>query len=98
APNGAGEEEGRSPLEQIGAEDESYELVEADASVVPAIRSLGERERLVLHLRFVREMSQSEIAAQIGVSQMQVSRILARTLEHLREFILEPAGEEPLPG
>lgn len=85
APAGNGDEEGRSPLEQIGSEDESFELVEADASVVPAIRSLGERDRRVLHLRFVREMSQSQIAAQIGVSQMQVSRILARALRELRE-------------
>jgi RNA polymerase sigma-B factor len=85
APNGGGrDEEGRSPLELIGSEDESYELVEADASVVPAIRSLGQRDRRVLHLRFVGEMSQSEIAAQIGVSQM-VSRILARALAELRE-------------
>jgi RNA polymerase sigma-B factor len=91
APSSAGDEEGRSPLEQIGSEDESYELVEADASVVPAIRSLAERDRRVLHLRFVREMSQSEIAAQIGVSQMQVSRILARSLSRLRELADAPS-------
>ena len=53
---------------------------------MPAIRELGERDRRVLYLRFVREMSQSEIAAQIGVSQMQVSRILARSLSRLREL------------
>ena len=75
----------------IGDEDASYELIEADASVVPAIRSLGERERRVLQLRFVGEMSQSEIAAQIGVSQMQVSRILSRSLDRLRE-IADPPG------
>jgi RNA polymerase sigma-B factor len=86
APNGSADDEGRSPLEQIGREDEAYELIEADASVVPAIRELGERDRRVLHLRFVREMSQSEIASQIGVSQMQVSRILARSLGKLREM------------
>ena len=86
APGGGGEEEGRSPLERIGGEDAAYELIEADASVVPAIRTLGERERRVLHLRFVGEMSQSEIAREIGVSQMQVSRILARSLGELREL------------
>jgi RNA polymerase sigma-B factor len=86
APTGSADDEGRSPLEQIGREDEAYELIEADASVVPAIRELGERDRRVLHLRFVREMSQSEIASQIGVSQMQVSRILARSLGKLREM------------
>jgi RNA polymerase sigma-B factor len=86
APAGGSDEERRSALELIGAEDECYELIEADASVVPAIRSLGERDRLVLHLRFVGEMSQSEIAARIGVSQMQVSRILARSLAELRQL------------
>jgi RNA polymerase sigma-B factor len=91
APSGNGDDEGRSPLEQIGSDDESYELVEADASVVPAIRSLEQRDRRVLHLRFVGEMSQSEIAAQIGVSQMQVSRILARALGQLRELADAPA-------
>jgi len=91
APAGGADEEGRSPLELIGGEDESYELIEADASVVPAIRSLGERDRRVLHLRFVCEMSQSEIASQIGVSQMQVSRILARSLGALREMADAPS-------
>ncbi len=86
APTGGSDEEGRSPLELIGEEDVSYELIEADASVVPAIRALGARDRRVLHLRFVGEMSQSEIAAEIGVSQMQVSRIIARSLGELREI------------
>jgi RNA polymerase sigma-B factor len=85
APTGK-DEEGRSPLELIGVEDRCYELVEADVSVVPAIRSLDARDRRVLYLRFVGEMSQSGIAAEIGVSQMQVSRILARSLAELREF------------
>jgi RNA polymerase sigma-B factor len=86
APTGTGDEDGRSALEQIGSNDEKYDLIEADASVVPAIHTLAERDRRVLHLRFVREMSQSEIAARIGVSQMQVSRILARSLLQLREL------------
>jgi len=90
APTGGGDEEGRSHLELIGDEDTSYELIEADASVLPAIRALGERDRRVLHLRFVREMSQSEIAREIGVSQMQVSRILARSLAELREMADAP--------
>jgi len=86
APKSSGEDgEGRTGFEQIGEEDGSYELIEADASVVPAIRELGERDRRVLHLRFVGEMSQSEIASRIGVSQMQVSRILSRALSQLRE-------------
>ncbi len=93
APSGGSDEEGRPQLELIGEEDRAYELIEADASIVPAIRSLGERDRRVLHLRFVREMSQSEIAAEIGVSQMQVSRILARSLTELR-VLAGGAGRE----
>ena len=51
----------------------------------------GERERTVLELRFGAELTQSEIAERIGVSQMQVSRILRRTLERLRELAEQPA-------
>jgi RNA polymerase sigma-B factor len=86
APSAGGDDEGRSALELIGEEDGTYELLEADASITPAIRRLAERDRRVLHLRFVGDMSQSQIAARIGVSQMQVSRILARSLKELREM------------
>ena len=48
----------------LGAEDERFELIEADATLAPAIRSLAERQRRILHLRFVEELTQSEIAAQ----------------------------------
>ncbi len=93
APAVPGEDgEGRSGLDRIGSEDARYELIEADVSAAPVIRELPERERRVLHLRFVQEMSQSEIAAQIGVSQMQVSRILARCLAQIREQADAPAG------
>jgi RNA polymerase sigma-B factor len=93
APVGSGDDgDGRSGIEQIGVEEVRYELIDADASAVPAIRELDERERRVLHMRFVGEMSQSQIAAQIGVSQMQVSRILSRALARLREMADAPAG------
>jgi RNA polymerase sigma-B factor len=93
APVASGEDgEGRSGLDQIGVEEVRYELIDADASVVPAIRELDERDRRVLHMRFVGEMSQSQIAAQIGVSQMQVSRILSRSLARLREQADAPAS------
>jgi RNA polymerase sigma-B factor len=87
APAGASDDgEGRTALEQIAVEEDRYELVLADASVAPVIRELDARDRRVLHMRFVGEMSQSEIAGQIGVSQMQVSRILSRSLMRLREL------------
>jgi RNA polymerase sigma-B factor len=70
----------------LGAEDERFELIENDATVAPAIRTLPERERLILHLRFVEELTQTEIAARIGISQMQVSRLLRRSIAQLREY------------
>jgi RNA polymerase sigma-B factor len=69
----------------LGEEDERYELIEADVTVVPSVSALPERERLVLHMRFVEELTQSEIAARIGVSQMHVSRILRRAIARVRD-------------
>jgi RNA polymerase sigma-B factor len=68
----------------LGAEDDRFELIEEDATVGPALRMLPERERRILHLRFVEDLTQSEIAAQVGVSQMQVSRLLRRSIAQLR--------------
>lgn len=70
----------------LGADDESYDLIEARMVVADALPSLPERERHILRMRFVEEMTQSEIAAQIGISQMQVSRVLRCTLAQLREL------------
>jgi RNA polymerase sigma-B factor len=58
--------------------------VEDRDAVASSLSELTTRERKVLELRFGSEMTQSEIAEQIGVSQMQVSRILRRTLDRLR--------------
>jgi RNA polymerase sigma-B factor len=81
------EEEGSSMLECIGEEDAGYEAVEYGAAIAPVIDELPERERMILRLRFVEDMTQSEIAAQVGVSQMHVSRILRTTLRRLREQV-----------
>lgn len=78
------EEESATPADWIGSVDESYELVEDRAVLHEVLPELGERERKVLKLRFVDELTQSEIAAEIGCSQMHISRILRRTLEDLR--------------
>jgi len=75
---------GASHVEDLGDADESIQIVERWADLAPAIRELPERERRVLYLRFVRDLTQSEIAERIGVSQMHVSRILTQTLERLR--------------
>jgi len=86
APRDDGEEESGSLADAFGKEDERFELVEASATISAAARELSGRERRVLVLRFVEDMTQTQIADQIGVSQMQVSRILRRALARLREL------------
>jgi RNA polymerase sigma-B factor len=73
-----------SYAETTGEEDERYELVELDATVTAALEHVSVRERVILHMRFVQDLTQTEIAARIGISQMQVSRLLRRSLEQLR--------------
>jgi RNA polymerase sigma-B factor len=77
-------DEGATSLDLLGEVDESMELLEGWASLAPAIRDLPARERRVLYLRFFGGLTQSEIAEEIGVSQMHVSRILSQTLAILR--------------
>jgi RNA polymerase sigma-B factor len=88
-----GDEEA-APIDTLGAEDPAIELIEAWRSIAPAVRDLPRRERTILYLRFFRGMTQSEIAREIGISQMHVSRILSQTLRYLRETV----GDEPLAG
>ena len=73
--------------EWIGDEDAGFELVEGKVAVDSALPSLDERERLVLRLRFVEDMTQSQIAERIGHSQMHVSRILRGSLQRIRDRI-----------
>lgn len=77
-------DEGMTYLDALGSEDEHYELVELDATVAAAMKSLAPRERAIVRLRFIEEFSQAEIGRRIGISQMQVSRLLRRSLEELR--------------
>jgi RNA polymerase sigma-B factor len=78
-----------TPAEWLGKEDAGYDLIEGRIALEEAIPHLSERERLVLRLRFVEDMTQSQIAERIGHSQMHVSRILRRTLQRIREQIEE---------
>ncbi|MGB2711167.1 MAG: sigma-70 family RNA polymerase sigma factor, partial [Conexibacter sp.] len=59
---------------------------EARAMIAPAMRHLPEREQRILRMRFAEDLTQSEIAAEIGVSQMQISRLLRQSLERLAEL------------
>jgi RNA polymerase sigma-B factor len=81
-------EDGAAPIEVLGEDDPSLAVLEEWASVAPAVRNLPQRERTVLYLRFFRGLTQSEIAREVGVSQMHVSRILAQTLRDLREAVI----------
>jgi RNA polymerase sigma-B factor len=85
-------EEGLSYHEQIGSEDEALEALEDRLAVGPLLRKIPPRERRMLHLRFFKGMTQSEIAQELGISQMHVSRLLAKTLAQLRAG-LEDEGE-----
>ncbi|MER7519144.1 RNA polymerase sigma factor SigF [Streptomyces sp. NPDC126499] len=80
----------------IGEEDPAIELFEDFHTLAPLVERLDERDRLLLHLRFVEELTQSEIGARLGVSQMHVSRLLARALGRLREGML--AEDAPAAG
>jgi RNA polymerase sigma-B factor len=83
APVGDGDSDTAADL--IGAADDGYELVEQLSAIAPALRQLTERERLALRMRFDEDMTQAEIGERLGVSQMQISRILRRSLNTLRE-------------
>jgi RNA polymerase sigma-B factor len=70
--------------DSVGSEDERFELVELDATVTAVLRHIPPRERLILQMRFVDDLTQTEIAERLGISQMQISRLLRRSLEQLR--------------
>jgi RNA polymerase sigma-B factor len=76
-------EDARTLHDTVGVEDEGYELVETSLSLAVASRQMSEQDRRVLALRFREELVQREIAQHIGVSQMQVSRILRRVTDQL---------------
>ena len=73
-----------SMLERLGVVDEGLEHVEIRESIKPLLDRLEPREKKILLLRFFKNMTQSQIAEEIGVSQMHVSRLLSRTLDQLR--------------
>ncbi len=87
--NEEADDAGRSMLGAIGIEDENLEHVEIRESIKPLLEGLDAREKRILLLRFFKNMTQSQIAEEIGVSQMHVSRLLSRTLEQLRTSLEE---------
>jgi RNA polymerase sigma-B factor len=86
APYDDGEGESGTVVDTFGGEDPGLRLVDTRVTVGTAARHLSDREREVLALRFVHDMTQTQIAEWIGVSQMQVSRILRRSIARLTEL------------
>ena len=84
----AGEDEDAlDPMESLGEEEHQYEVSEEWAVIAPGLRALDDRERKILHLRFFQGLTQSQIAQQVGISQMHVSRLIRRSLEKIRTEI-----------
>jgi RNA polymerase sigma-B factor len=92
APISGEDEDLSSRLDVLGDNDGDYTRVEQQATLFAAARHLPKREREILFLRFSEDLTQSEIAARLGVSQMQVSRLLRRSLDRLRELTDDRRG------
>jgi len=86
---GGGDDDDLDPLESLGTEEHQYEVSEDRAVLAPGFKVLDERERKILQLRFFEGLTQSQIAQQVGISQMHVSRLIRRSLEKIRETIAE---------
>ncbi|MCX5263116.1 RNA polymerase sigma factor SigF [Streptomyces sp. NBC_00199] len=85
----SGSADGEAALQDfIGAEDQALELVEDFHVLAPLIAELDERDRQIIHMRFVEELTQAQVGERLGVSQMHVSRLLSRTLARLRDGML----------
>jgi RNA polymerase sigma-B factor len=84
APRPGATDEATSYGDAMGEEDSRYELVELDVTVSAVMGRIPQRERQILRMRFVEDLTQTEIAERVGISQMQVSRLLRRSLEQLR--------------
>jgi RNA polymerase sigma-B factor len=90
APRGGDDDDDR--LSSLGGEDGRLGLIDEGATIFAAAQHLPERERRILYLRFGEDLTQAEIAEHVGVSQMQVSRLLRRSVARLRELTGEPGA------
>ena len=88
----AGDENEAQPLESLGEEETGFDVSEDRAILTTGLRALDERERRIIHLRFYQGLTQSQIAVELGISQMHVSRLIRAALEKMREEI--EGGEE----
>jgi RNA polymerase sigma-B factor len=86
-PGSQGEDGELDPLEALGELEHEYEVSEDRAVLTPGLDVLDERERRIIHLRFWEGLTQSQIAQEVGISQMHVSRLIRRSLEKVRQEI-----------
>jgi RNA polymerase sigma-B factor len=91
APGRDDDEPDSDHVAELGGHDAGYDLAELGASVRPAVESLPRRERDILRLRFVEDLTQSQIADRVGISQMHVSRLIRSAVEKLRSAADEDA-------
>jgi RNA polymerase sigma-B factor len=92
APRPGAEDEAITNCDSVGEDDARYELIELDATVVAVLDKIPARERQILRMRFVEGLTQTQIAGRVGVSQMQVSRLLRRSLDQLRALTQDGDG------
>ena len=76
-------------LDSLGVEEGAYDIVEHRRVLAPAMSRLNPRERLILHLRFFEGMTQTQVAARVGISQMHVSRLIRKSIDTLRQYMAE---------
>ncbi|MBT2458728.1 SigB/SigF/SigG family RNA polymerase sigma factor [Streptomyces sp. ISL-86] len=95
AEHGEGPAENHTLADVMGEEEPAMELVEDVQTLAPLLEELTDRERSMLRMRFGQELTQAQIGAALGISQMQVSRLLTRILAHLRTSMLEDPEPEP---
>jgi len=90
-PSASGGDDGPSLADILGDDDTGFARAEAVVALRPLCRALSERDRRIIYLRFFREWTQARIAAEFGVTQMQISRLLTRILKQLRSQLEEDA-------
>ncbi|MET9464497.1 SigB/SigF/SigG family RNA polymerase sigma factor [Streptomyces sp. NPDC006544] len=94
ADHGDGRTDGHSLADTMGAEEPALEHVENIQSLAPLLEQLSDQERRMLSMRFGEELTQAQIGAALGISQMKVSRLLTRVLAHLRTSMLADADQD----
>ncbi len=90
AASGDGTEDGSSLVDTLGDDDPGLGEVDTRETLHPLVATLAPREQRIIHMRFYENMTQAQIAQRIGVSQMHVSRLLAKSLAQLRTGLDEP--------